>query len=201
MKGPKSTVKNNLCGYDMELLSGYGGMASVELSIWERFYLPAPVEGLTVMDIGAGCGETAAFYLSHGAKKIIAVEPDREAFALLEKNAKSNGMNVEPINDVFRLTQLELEFDLLKMDIEGGEALLLDWAGELTKPLVIEAHDEEVAKRLMKRFGLKRVFRMTEFRVPQSQLLHLKESKTPKYRETVIDRLVIAKARIGQILR
>jgi hypothetical protein len=46
-----------------------------EYADWETFYLPVNVKGLTVLDVGAGEGETARFYLEHGAKKLFALNP------------------------------------------------------------------------------------------------------------------------------
>src|SRR5437867_10380800 len=41
-----------------------------ELDLWHKWYLPPDgVEGKIVVDMGAGCGETAQFYLLHGAKQ------------------------------------------------------------------------------------------------------------------------------------
>jgi len=45
-----------------------------ELDMWHKHYLPI---GQTVLDVGAGCGETALFYLKHGAQRVICIEADR----------------------------------------------------------------------------------------------------------------------------
>ena len=39
------------------------------------------VRGKTVLDVGAGCGETAFFYRLYGAKKVVAIEADRKESA------------------------------------------------------------------------------------------------------------------------
>src|SRR5207245_11276968 len=58
-----------------------------ELVEWHKWYLPQKsIEGKTVLDVGAGCGETAFFYLKHGAQHVICVEPAGEALQMVMKN-------------------------------------------------------------------------------------------------------------------
>src|SRR6059036_536600 len=58
-----------------------------ELDIWHQWYLPPDgVEGKTVVDMGAGCGETAQFYLLHGAKHVIAIESETHFVDFLKHN-------------------------------------------------------------------------------------------------------------------
>lgn len=182
-----------LYGYEMELLKEYSDLASRELEIWERFYLPVDPAGLTVLDIGAGCGETAAFYLAHGAEKVISIEPVPSAFSILKRNVEKNGLNVVTINDFFRLNHLSLEHDLMKMDIEGAEKLLLGYHRKLETPIVIEAHSDRIANSLIKKFLLKRVYRMTKIGCPQLSLLHLKDSPLAEYKTTWKDYLAMAR--------
>ncbi len=95
---------------------------AAEILAWERLYLPAfSLKGKTVLDIGAGAGETAQFYLSHGAEMIIAVEPTRDAFECLKANAERNHWNAELHNEAFNLRHLNIEHDFMKMDCEGCE--------------------------------------------------------------------------------
>jgi precorrin-6B methylase 2 len=120
------------------------------------------LEGKTVLDIGAGCGETIYFYLLNGAKKVIANEIDPASVAFIEKNALLNGWNVEIINGAFDIATLSTySYDFMKMDIEGGEKCLIEFNGDL-KPCVIEVHDDETKERLMSRFGLLPVVRVAE---------------------------------------
>jgi len=79
-----------------------------ELKIWHEAYLPV---GKTVLDVGAGCGETAFFYLNHGAKHVICVEPPGEALQMLKKNFGGDS----------RVTVVESSVDMIKSDIEGAE--------------------------------------------------------------------------------
>jgi hypothetical protein len=132
-------------------------------SVWRRYYLPPfPLEGKTVFDIGAGCGETIYFYLLNGAKKIIANEIDPASVAFIEKNALRNGWNVEIINRAFDIAMLSTySYDFMKMDIEGGEKCLLAYDGDL-RPCVIEVHDDQTKEALVSRFGLSPVVRVAE---------------------------------------
>ena len=84
-----------------------------ELETWHRCYLPI---GKVVLDIGAGNGETAQFYLNHGAEKVICVEPDAK---LLREN-----FGEDP-----RVVIIPLAVDSIKSDCEGAE-----------KNMVIETH-------------------------------------------------------------
>lgn len=76
-----------------------------ELEMWHKNYLPC---GKVVLDIGAGNGETAQFYLNHGAETVIAVEPDAK---LLDENF---------VNDE-RVIINPFAVDHIKIDIEGAE--------------------------------------------------------------------------------
>jgi len=98
---------------------------------WEEFCLPIDVTGKTVLDIGCGCGETIAFYLGHGAKKVVGVEVDSEAAMFARVNAIENKWNAEIINEPFELGHLEINHDLLKIDIGGAEQILMGYGKDL----------------------------------------------------------------------
>jgi 2-polyprenyl-3-methyl-5-hydroxy-6-metoxy-1,4-benzoquinol methylase len=62
-----------------------------EWDIWEKYYIPPfSLKGKTVLDVGAGCGETVFLFFLHGAKKVIAIEPNVKAVKYLKENAKKN---------------------------------------------------------------------------------------------------------------
>jgi tRNA G37 N-methylase Trm5 len=61
----------------------------------------------------------------HGAKKVIAIEPNVKAVKYLKENAKKNNWNVKIISEKFSLKHLNLDYDFMKMDGEGCEKLLL----------------------------------------------------------------------------
>ena len=108
-----------------------------EYDEWLQFYLPIPLKGLTVLDEGAGEGESARFFLEHGARKVICVEPDAVAFKNLLINSKERPMVC--MNRRFDLSDLKFDFDFMKMDIEGFEEAMLS-VSDFDKPCVIEYH-------------------------------------------------------------
>jgi len=147
-------------GADMDFTTYHLSNMINELDSWEKDYLPASVDGKVVLSVGDGCGETSLFYLRHGASKVIAIERDPEPFELLCRNVSNNGLNVVPMNESFSLEHLKMGFDFMKVDVEGGERILLDLDRDLLKPCVIEAHrfdDKTLPERLEERFGMRRI--------------------------------------------
>ena len=115
--------------------------------VWRKCYLPKfSLEGKTVLDVGAGCGETAMLFFMHGAEKVVAVEPDSKAVECLRENIERNKWNVEVIPECFSLEHLKLQFDYMKMDCEGCEEMLLH-IPELNKPSVIEVHKNDLLRQ------------------------------------------------------
>ena len=55
----------------IELDDVHRSLVQTELEMWHEQYLPC---GKKILDIGAGCGETALFYFKHGAEKVVCVE-------------------------------------------------------------------------------------------------------------------------------
>ena len=116
---------------------------------WARYYLPIDVTGLTVLDIGAGEGETAKFFLDHGAAKVICIEPDPGAVKVLEENALNHPGKIEVHAKFFELSDLSIKHGFMKMDIEGYEESLLG-LGELPAPSVVEIHGLQLRDRFRK---------------------------------------------------
>jgi precorrin-6B methylase 2 len=115
------------------------------------------VSGKNVLDVGAGCGETAYFYFSKGARKVICVEPNVAAVECLTKNAARHSWNVEVIPEPFKLEIVnEYHFDFMKMDGEGCEKELLQLK-ELPCTAIVESHSPELTIALTKQFGAKTV--------------------------------------------
>jgi predicted RNA methylase len=106
-----------------------------------------------VLDVGAGCGETALFYYYHGAEKVIAVEPQPSVTPLLKTNMERNKWNMKIVEGPFQLSMLEWNFDFMKMDGEGCEDLLLEV--DRLPPCAIEVHSGPILDSLKERFGLK----------------------------------------------
>src|SRR6266571_462931 len=90
------------------MLGDYRTTVKREPQMWHESYLP--VQG-TVVDMGAGCGETAFFYLHHGAEHVVCIEPSPAALACLRENFGNDP----------RVTILPFKIGHLKVDIEGGE--------------------------------------------------------------------------------
>lgn len=133
-----------------------------KLLIWEcvlsktwDLYLPDfSLRGKTVLDVGAGEGETAWFFLKHGAARIICVEPNPFCLAILSKNIRANNWPVDVIPERFSTSLLKLNPDFAKIDCEGGEEELLRLC-RIATPMTIETHQEETAVSLVQRFGMK----------------------------------------------
>jgi predicted RNA methylase len=98
-----------LSDYDnLILLAEYRKAVESELETWHRAYLPV---GRAVLDLGAGCGETALFYLKHGAEKVVCIEANPDAIKCLRANFDSDP----------RVLIVESRIDSIKVDIEGAE--------------------------------------------------------------------------------
>ena len=125
----------------------------------KKNYLPINVKDKVILDVGAGEGETALFYILHGAKGVICVEPDKKCFNNLILNSRQ--FNIFPFLQPFDIDMLSyFEFDFMKCDIEGYEEVLLNV--ELEHPSVIEVHGlqlrdkfKEKGYRMGKRYGEK----------------------------------------------
>ncbi len=157
-------------GDDELTLSKYhAGSIICEWKDWERYYLPSSgLAGKTVLDVGAGCGETSYFFFHHGASSVIAVESDSVARQMLKLNAERNGWDREGrhlkvLPRAFELSDLLNEhFDFAKFDIEGGEAQLLTLR-EIDFPIVLEVHGARLRDQFAARFGLRLLARSMPF--------------------------------------
>lgn len=129
---------------DWDFSSRRSEMLIAEYLDMKTNYLPINISGLTILDVGAGEGETALFYLAYGAKKVICVETNPQCFSNLERNSQRH--EIIPALLPFSLDMLtSYKFDFMKMDIEGYEECLLDV--ELEKPSVIEVHGLQLRDR------------------------------------------------------
>ncbi len=140
-------------GFRMTLLRYHAVGVINEFEEWQEYYQTEIQDGKTVLDVGSGCGETALLFYKAGAKKVIGIESDPEAVRLSKENILPHYPNFEIRNELFSLDHLNIDHDFLKMDIEGGERLLLDYRGEL-KPCAIEAH-EFLGRQLVEKFHLR----------------------------------------------
>lgn len=138
-------------------------VAVCEWNDWNRTYLPPfDLKGKTVLDVGAGCGDSAYFYFQHGIKKVICIESNRTKLKYLELNKKlfnRFGFELKFYLEKFDLQHLKLNFDFCKMDIEGGEVELLKLK-KIDFPLSVEVHSQDLEAIFSKR-GFKTVGRLT----------------------------------------
>ena len=117
-----------------------------ELSMWHLYYLPnKSLVGKTVLDLGAGCGETAHFYLNHGASRVICVEPDKKLLERLRRN----------FGDDPRVVIVPEFVDHIKMDIEGAEEGMIFEAHFLVKLRKLSGSPRETLWRIERRSGLR----------------------------------------------
>jgi len=129
-----------------------------ELDQFEKYYLPPfSLKNKIVLDVGACCGETAYFYLQHGAKKVICIESDPTRAKIILINKQNLNLNIELIDGFFVPNHLSLDYDFIKCDIEGHEIELIPYANKL-KPCIVEAHGQNVREQFEKN-GFHVVFR------------------------------------------
>jgi predicted RNA methylase len=111
------------------------------------YYLPPfSLTDLTVLDIGACCGETAWYFLKHGANKVVCIECDRARVKIIEENRRNLNLNIEIVPEPFKPEHLSIPHDFIKCDIEGGEVELLPYANIL-KPCVVEVHNRWIKEQ------------------------------------------------------
>ena len=129
------------------------GMMLYEWRTWTRYYAPHGFDfaGKTVLDVGAGEGETVELYRLLGAKKFLCVEPDPQRAARLRENSARNGWDAEVFEEPFSLKLLEREFDFMKMDCEGCESALL--GTRVAFPCVLETHGSSTTEAFLKMEG------------------------------------------------
>jgi hypothetical protein len=148
---------------NLQLTPYHRKLLKEELQGWHDLYLnPArkfhKVNGLmTVMDLGAGCGESAWFYLNHGAERVIAVENDPDAVKLLHANFDNDP----------RVTIINAGVSTIKIDIEGWE-----------EGTVIETHFRPRFRMIRGPFGMGlRMFRLEKSRTPDWARLYARTKK------------------------
>jgi methylase of polypeptide subunit release factors len=142
-------------GYTLKLLNQYALWTIDEWKVWEKHYIPHfSLQGKTVLDVGAGCGETALLFFLYGAYKVIAVEPDVKIVKCLKENVERNNWNVEIIPEPFSLEHLKLDYDFMKVDGEGCEKLLLS-IPKMDKPCVVEVHGNELLNEFTRKGWVK----------------------------------------------
>jgi SAM-dependent methyltransferase len=101
------------------------------------------VKGRTVVDVGAGIGDSSIYFALNGAKKVYAFDINT---TYLEKNIRENDMNnvIEPVRCECGLSN-NLDSITLKYNIPSGSALKVDCEG-------CEYDFFDVALRLINRY-------------------------------------------------
>ena len=132
----------------------YGLLYIKEHAKWNNDYMPpGGLAGKRVLDVGAGCGESAKWFLDQGARQVLCVESNMEARFHLERNARLNrGVSVL-IGSFSPGEHLWYKVDLVKMDIEGYEVLFADWLEthpDYNVDVILEAHSVYVKDRFLK---------------------------------------------------
>jgi SAM-dependent methyltransferase len=139
---------------------------------WNKYYKPFDLNGKTIVDIGAGEGETAYFFFKNGAKRVIAIEPNRQRCELLLENAKKFNWDILIENKKFNPIELyRIKYDLCKIDIEGYEHLLLNYA-EFPN-IVVEVHNAYLIEQFEK-IGYRRISPMCKDLLDQCIMTNIK---------------------------
>lgn len=126
---------------------------------WNYYLPPGGVEGRKVLDLGGGCGETAKFFLDHGAAEVVVVEPNPGCFKYLDYNAERHE-GIVVFKEKAKLIHLGLGCDLIKMDIEGYELEFLPYLDDVNVDIVLEAHSNYIVDQfLLHGFSLFNSFR------------------------------------------
>ena len=133
------------------------GMMLYEWRTWRRCYAPSGFDfrGRTVLDVGAGEGETVELYRLLGAKKFVCVEPDPRRAARLRENSVRNGWDAEVFEEPFSMKFLERSFDFMKMDCEGCEGALV--GTRIAFPCVLETHGAVTTEAFLRMEGFSAV--------------------------------------------
>jgi hypothetical protein len=132
-----------------------------ETTAWKYYLPPFSLEGKTVLDIGAGCGETARFFLKNGAKRVLCVEKNQKYTPYLFENQIIDS-RIEVFPEGFNPNHLlKLDYDFVKIDIEGYETLILNWIrdgiiskSDDLKPTILETHSTYIEDEF-KKLGFK----------------------------------------------
>lgn len=121
------------------------------------FNVLGDVEGLTFLDAFAGSGALAFEAVSRGAAKVVAIEKDRSAHSVIDKNvselrlkdrvdavrANAGGWSIHNMEKQFDIVilappygnlQESLLRTLAKRHVKSGGILVLDWPGKIEVP-------------------------------------------------------------------
>ena len=112
---------------------------------WKYYLPPFNLKDKVILDVGAGCGETARYFLLNGAERVICIENNEECLRYLGVNSYRGNIFVIPLD--FSIDMLsDIDYDYCKIDIEGYEALIINGYEKgiiklnMLKSMVIECH-------------------------------------------------------------
>jgi len=143
--------KNGCLEFDgWRFLYDYGVMYLRERKYWNYYISPTGIRGKVIVDVGGGCGETAKFFIEHGASKVIVIESNPICKPYLEYNSKHHPeLGYYMIN--FHPSQLNhIAYDLLKLDIEGYELELLPYLKYINQDIILESHCNYITDKFIK---------------------------------------------------
>lgn len=107
-------------------------------------YFPSfSLRGKSVLDVGAGCGESCREYLEAGATNVTCIENDPKRYIYLMRNYGDKD-RVRIITEPFSPRMLDgglNAFDFMKMNI-GGYEVSLFWTAPKLPPSNILAHSQ-----------------------------------------------------------
>ena len=130
----------------------YGLLYLIERKAWSYYLPPDGLEGKTVIDVGGGCGETAKFFLEHGAEKVFVIESNPNCESYLKINSLNHPRLEYRICDFDFLKIYSMKFDYLKLDIEGYEMGILNWVSVLKdRDVVLESHCNYITDLFLER--------------------------------------------------
>ena len=149
-KTSDGNIELSKSGLRFVLAPEYASLFINEFADWDKQYNPpfSPTNK-TIMDVGAGCGETIFYFALKGCKDFIAIEPNPQNADLIRLNASRNSLNVKIYTDIFRRCHLDEHFDFMKSDCEGGESILLE--PEKCKPVSLEVHGKDLKQKFLKK--------------------------------------------------
>jgi hypothetical protein len=128
----------------------YGLMYLKESRRW-NYYLPLNgVKGKLILDVGGGCGETAKFFLEHGAFRVDIIESNEKCREFLDYNSEYH--NIRAWIKKFDIRDIYYDYyDLIKLDIEGYETELIPYLDEFNIDMVLETHSRYVTDKFIEK--------------------------------------------------
>jgi hypothetical protein len=128
----------------------YGLMYLKESRHWNYYLPPEGVEDKLILDVGGGCGETAKFFLEHGALRVDIIEMNKECEKFLEYNSLYH--NIGYRIKKFNLSDISKDkYDLIKIDIEGYETELIPYLDWINMSIVLESHSQYITDKFIEK--------------------------------------------------